>query len=163
MARNRPTVEIFSLSFLDLIFCAMAGVLVLYAIEDQSEPKPPKPPPGLIQIELAAENIVASFKLENGSETIYASTAIPALDWQIGVSSKQIDAKLRIEEKLEPNATLTITIVDHDWTKAAIPEYPYKLRVINPAMGVTGMAGGNQIRQDLNKANGFLVEIPIGR
>ena len=53
MSQKQRNIEIFSLSFLDMIFCAMAGILVLYTTaRDNPGDESPPPPPNWIVVEV---------------------------------------------------------------------------------------------------------------
>lgn len=125
--RDRSHPEIFSLSFLDLIFCAMAGVLVLYSIAEPGSPKTEQDDLSVtfieVQFKSVAKSALISLEVTNGDRFFSATNQFGNSDAHSGSSNWQFNhgsigqpliARLVISEKVDDVAKLTIRILDHE-------------------------------------------------
>ncbi|WP_149495348.1 hypothetical protein [Roseiconus lacunae] len=106
--------QVFSLSFLDLISCAMAGVLVLYAVAERPVPVRDLKIPAILQIEIpeTSINAVFVFHLRNGTEEHFGDTTNGGGGWIVTDSS----AVLKLENGLDEAASLSLGLRDIDLT-----------------------------------------------
>lgn len=133
MARRRSSdIEIFSLSFLDLISCAMGGIIVLYTIADNSNAAfRHKPTSSIIQVDMSPLTPSAEYLFLVTNTYTYEGTPARPGSWIFGKDT----ATLRLKEPLRPDATLTIALVDHDLSKAPIPQkYSLQYRILGPTL-----------------------------
>jgi hypothetical protein len=115
--RRNDDVELFSMSFLDLISCAMAGILVLYTVADRSnEAAPPrKNVPGHISISFQDQKVGRlgfCVRLVNGSKTYESSSVRRTGLWVI--KDNPLTALLQLNEPLAAGATLVVYVEDFD-------------------------------------------------
>ena len=117
--RRNDEIELFSMSFLDLISCAMAGILVLYTVADQSATgaKPRKTTPGFVTLRFQDQKVGRlgfCVRLENGDRVYEGSSTRDSGRWVI--KDDPLTALLRLDEPLQSGAKLIVYVEDFDFT-----------------------------------------------
>ena len=154
--RHRGEIEIFSLSFLDLISCAMGGIIVLYTITDSDTSRVrQKPSVTMVMVETSPLYDIAHYRfvLKNRTKT-YAGTTMEPGSWAVSGAT----ATLRLKEELATESTLIVVLLDHhlDATADGPPNrYGLKVRIVG------GRATLPSREMSLDSVNHFQMEIPL--
>ncbi len=117
--RRNDDIELFSMSFLDLISCAMAGVLVLYTVADRSAGQATRRKEAPAHVTLTFKDELVgrlgfSVRLTSGTRSYEGSSTRRTGQWII--KENPLTAKLLLDEPLRADATLVVYVEDFDLT-----------------------------------------------
>jgi len=157
--RHREEIEVFSLSFLDLIFCTMAGVLVLYITAERSQSEKPKKIPARIQITFEKElgDALVLVCLKDGSEKKEGTNMEPNV-WAFSGQEFSIILK----KGFKKNASLVLCVQDLGWQSefanrksgSEMSIYKARVKIVNPQKGMSNASGGSET-VSLEPSNGY--------
>jgi len=157
MKRSR-SIEIFSLSFLDLIFCSMAGVLVLYVIADSSEPTDGNKKsvrqvivtlPKAEETALPTDDLALMLRLSTTNWSAEGSTGGLNGDWVVQRSPPE--ARLVLEDDVEYPLRLTVTVEDFRASRSTPAAFQVQVLLVDPAK--PGPVAPLQL--DLDRSNNY--------
>ncbi|QDV17769.1 hypothetical protein Pan153_24240 [Gimesia panareensis] len=153
--RSRNEIQIFSLSFLDLIFCAMAGVLVLYSIADRANRQKKSNSISVIEVQLSDEARLGHvyIALKTGTKTYHGDSRSSQSDWKFSGNT----ASLRIKKPLQLNSILLISVRDHSYFSPIPFDYKFKYRVVSSKRLMPLKA------VSVSSKDGYFIEIPVGK
>lgn len=164
---RRAEIEVFSLSFLDLICCGMAGILVLYttAAPEAPDGRTDERPPRVLTVEFPIEMAGAEFALEfkNGRRVWRGTSDGGRSDWLFSINPPQ--AVLQFDEPLERgNAILRVWIRDFDLalmdTDRPLTQSRCYFTLIDPANGMKYRSDSRK-PLSLDDSNGFDASVQL--